>query len=114
MQMSVIINENQKKILIKESLIKDISDTVKNNFEFAKEIFSGSWIAKPDNRKDYGESRFIALGCLEEFVLLAVYTLRGQNIRLISVRLANKEERRIYYGYIERRTTENPWSDEGF
>jgi uncharacterized DUF497 family protein len=84
------------------------------DFEFAKEIFSGSWIAKPDNRKDYGVSRFIALGGLEEFVLLAVYTLRGQRIRLISVRLANKEERRIYYGYIERRTTENPWSDEGF
>jgi hypothetical protein len=42
MQMSVIINENQKKILIKESLIKDISDTVKNNFEFAKEILQAS------------------------------------------------------------------------
>ncbi len=40
--MSVIINENQKKILIKESLIKDISDTVKNNFEFAKEILQAS------------------------------------------------------------------------
>lgn len=40
--MSVIINENQKKILIKESLIKDISDTVKNNFEFAKEILQSS------------------------------------------------------------------------
>jgi len=42
MQLSVIINENQKKILIKESLIKDISDTVKNNFEFAKEILQAS------------------------------------------------------------------------
>ena len=42
MQMSVLINENQKKILIKESLIKDISDTVKNNFEFAKEILQAS------------------------------------------------------------------------
>ena len=82
------------------------------DFEFAKEIFSDIWISKPDNLKDYGESRFIAIGCLEEFVILAVYTLRGQKIRLISVRLANKEERRIYYGYIERRTIENPWSDE--
>jgi hypothetical protein len=42
MQMSVLINENQKKILIKESLIKDIGDTVKNNFEFAKEILQAS------------------------------------------------------------------------
>jgi uncharacterized protein len=84
------------------------------DFELAKEIFLGIWLSKPDNRIDYGESRFLALGILEEFVLHAVYTLRGQKIRLISVRLANKEERSIYYGYIERRTTENSWSDEGF
>ena len=36
------------------------------DFEFAKEIFSGVWISKPDNRKDYGENRFIAIGVLEE------------------------------------------------
>jgi uncharacterized DUF497 family protein len=84
------------------------------DFEFAKEIFSGIWISKSDNRKDYGESRFIAIGRLENFVLIGVYTLRGQKIRLISVRRANNEERRIYNDYIKRRTTENPWSDEGF
>jgi len=97
-------------------------DSEKNNanitkhgidFEFAKEIFSGIWLSKPDNRRDYGENRFIALGVLGEFVLLAVYTIRGEKIRLISVRRANVEERGIYYGYIERRTIENPWSDEG-
>ena len=42
MQLSVIINESQKKILIKESLLKDVSDTIKNNFEFAKEIIQAS------------------------------------------------------------------------
>lgn len=98
-------------------------DSEKNNaniakhgidFNFAKEIFSGIWLSKPDNRRDYGENRFLALGLWEEFVLLAVYTLRGQKIRIISVRRANTEERKIYYGYIKRRTTENPWSDAGF
>jgi uncharacterized protein len=84
------------------------------DFEFAKEIFLGNWISKSDKRKDYGESRFIAIGCLDEFVILVVYTLREQKIRLISVRLANKNERTIYYGYIERRTTESPWTDERF
>lgn len=84
------------------------------DFEFAKEIFLGIWIAKQDNRKDYGEDRFLALGLLDEFVLLAVYTQRHDKIRLISVRRANAEERRIYYGYIERGTTENHWSNEGF
>jgi uncharacterized DUF497 family protein len=84
------------------------------DFEFAKEIFLGIWIAKQDNRKDYGEDRFLALGLLGRFVLLAVYTQRDQKIRLISVRRANTEEKRIYYGYIERGTTENPWSNERF
>jgi hypothetical protein len=39
------------------------------DFNFAKEIFSGVWISKPDNRRDYGEERLIALGLLGEFVL---------------------------------------------
>jgi uncharacterized DUF497 family protein len=42
-----------------------------------------------------------------------LYTQRKHKIRLISVRRANAEERTIYYGYIERRTIENPWSDAG-
>ncbi|MFM7352610.1 MAG: BrnT family toxin, partial [Microcystis aeruginosa] len=74
------------------------------DFDFAKEIFSGVWISKPDNRRDYGEERLIALGLLGEFVLVAVYTLREQKIRLISTRRANAEERRIYYEYVERGT----------
>jgi uncharacterized DUF497 family protein len=71
-------------------------------------------LSKLDNRKDYGEDRFLALGLLEKFVLLVVYTQRKNKIRLISARRANAEERRIYYGYIERRTIENPWFDAGF
>ena len=65
------------------------------DFEFAKEIFSGIWLSKPDNRKDYGETRFIAIGALEEFILLVVYTMREQKIRLILVRRANTQERKI-------------------
>ena len=72
------------------------------------------WLSKLDNRKDYGEDRFLALGLWEKFVLLVVYTQRKHKIRLISARRANAEERRIYYGYIKRRTIENPWSDAGF
>ncbi|MFM6062888.1 MAG: BrnT family toxin [Microcystis panniformis] len=84
------------------------------DFDFAKEIFSGVWISKPDNRRDYGEERLIALGLLGEFVLVAVYTLREQKIRLISTRRANAEERRIYYEYVERGTIKYTWSDERF
>jgi len=83
------------------------------DFEFAKEIFLGIWLSRLDLRRDYGEDRFIAIGVLEEFVLLAVYTIRKQKIRLISVRRTNTEERRIYHGYIETRTIANPWTDAG-
>jgi uncharacterized DUF497 family protein len=82
------------------------------DFNFAKEVFSVVWISKPDNRKDYGEERLIALGLLGEFVLVIVYTLRGEKIRLISTRLANAEERSIYYAYVEKGTIKDPWSDE--
>ena len=81
------------------------------DFDFAKEIFAGIWISKQDKRKDYGEDRFLALGLLENCVLLAVYTKRGNTIRLISVRRANIAERKIYYDYIAARTVEDPWSD---
>ncbi len=82
-------------------------------FEFAQELFLGPFMAKVDSRKDYGEERKIALGAVEGFVLLAVYTMREERIRLISARTANEEERRTYYGYLARGTAEDPWSDEG-
>ena len=82
------------------------------DFNFAKEVFSGVWISKPDNRKDYGEERLIALGLLGEYILVIVYTLRGDKIRLISTRRANKNERSIYYAYVKRGTIKDPWSDE--
>ncbi len=54
----------------------------------------------------------IALGTFEEFVLVMVYTMRGERVRIISARRANEEERNVYYGYLVRGTTEDPWSDE--
>jgi uncharacterized DUF497 family protein len=82
-------------------------------FEWATEIFSGVFISKPDDRRDYGEQRFVALGLLGEFVLFVVYTMRAGRVRLISARGANEMERGVYYGYIERRAAQDPWSDEG-
>ncbi len=82
------------------------------DFNFAKEVFSGVWISKPDKRKDYGEERLIALRLLGEFILVIVYTLRGEKIRIISTRPANKQERSIYYAYVTRGTIKDPWSDE--
>ena len=60
------------------------------------EVFEGNIILIPDERFDYGEPRFIALGILKSVVVVVAYTERGENIRIISARKATKNEQ-IYY-----------------
>ena len=67
------------------------------DFEDAKGIFDGFTIEYEDNRHDYGEKRYIALGEVFEVVLFVVFTLRGETIRLISARGANVKERTLYH-----------------
>ena len=47
-------------------------------------------------RKDYGEKRFCGIGTFEETELCISYTIRGNNIRIISARRARKNERQKY------------------
>ena len=42
------------------------------------------------------EDRYIAIGKVGD-LLFVVFTERGENIRLISARLATESERRLYY-----------------
>ena len=60
------------------------------------EIFDGDVVILPDERFDYGESRFIVIGILKNQVVVVTYTERGDNIRIISARKATKNEQ-IYY-----------------
>ena len=57
---------------------------------------------KVDDRKDYKEKRWISLGNLENIIVILVYTKRGKIIRIISIRKANKSERKIYYDRINQ------------
>jgi uncharacterized DUF497 family protein len=65
-------------------------------FDFAALIFSGLVIEAPDSRQDYGEVRIRAIGQTQGFVLLVVYTDRGDTRRIISARLVNKKERALW------------------
>ena len=49
-----------------------------------------------DTRKDYGETRHQKIMKINDILFSIVYTLRGQNIRLISARLADAKERKDY------------------
>lgn len=66
------------------------------DFHDATLIFEHSMLIKPDTRKDYGERRLVGLGMLFEVVIVIVFTKRGNAIRVISIRRANRNERKIY------------------
>ena len=86
---------------------KNISNVYKHgiSFEEAKEIFNGPVFTIKDDRKDYGESRFVSIGALgPAVVIVVVHADRRGQIRIVSARKANKSERRKYYEYLEEKT----------
>jgi uncharacterized DUF497 family protein len=50
-----------------------------------------------DNRRDYGEKRVAVTGIVTGLELFVVYTVRGDNRRIISARRASRYERDSYY-----------------
>jgi uncharacterized DUF497 family protein len=56
--------------------------------------FMVEWI---DEREDYGEERVNLLGMCDGLLLHMTYTERGDKIRIISARRAEKHERETYY-----------------
>lgn len=78
---------------------KDAANERKHNVSFdeASSIFGGFCLHKPDARRDYGEQRFIAIGLDSNGVVLnVVYTLRDEDVRIISAWKASRHEREIY------------------
>jgi uncharacterized DUF497 family protein len=53
-------------------------------------------IVSPDDRNNYGERRFTALGYMTGRLHVIVYTEREERRRIISFRKANKRECTIY------------------
>ena len=51
---------------------------------YAALIFEGPTLTKTDNRRTYGEERFISLGLVDGTAFVVVHTQRGEHIRLIS------------------------------
>jgi hypothetical protein len=67
-------------------------------FLMACEVFKdGDKLERADASSEYGEERWIVLGRVEQTILFVVYTQRGQRIRLISARRANRDEQRRYW-----------------
>ena len=62
----------------------------------AAEVFAGPTLTVEDDRQEYGESRFITIGFLDDAMVVLVWTSRGDASRIISMRKANERERRLY------------------
>lgn len=59
-------------------------------------MFDGHLIENVDERRNYRETRIRGLGEIDGRVYVVVYTLRGNNRRIISARKANGRETRTY------------------
>lgn len=67
------------------------------SFETAAFVFRDEYyIEMYDFEHSIDEDRYIAIGMVGD-LLFVVFTERGENIRLISARLATESERRLYY-----------------
>ena len=67
------------------------------SFELAQDVFNDPFaIEVLDDRRDYGEARFVIIGMVEGRILCVVYAERKDAIRIISARRAAKHEQEIY------------------
>ena len=67
------------------------------SFEIAAKVFEDpNYIELYDSEHSSDEDRYIAIGYVQK-VLFVVFTERGKNVRLISARIATKQERSMYY-----------------
>jgi len=77
---------------------KSVANAAKHGVSFlqAAQIFRGSILMVQDDRFDYGEERYVALGLFDGVVLSVVFTERDGDVRLISARKASRNERKIF------------------
>jgi len=65
-------------------------------FEDVPRVFESPTVTFVDDRRDYGEVRYVTMGLLAGRTVVVVHTPRGDATRLISMRKANAREKAIY------------------
>jgi uncharacterized protein len=67
-------------------------------FEAARDVFKDPFaIEQIDDRENYGEDRLTIVGMASGRLLVVVYTMRDETIRIISARGAEPYEQREYH-----------------
>ena len=72
------------------------------DFADANHVFAGVTLDFEDNRNDYGETRFISMGHLQNRMVIVVWTPRGDIRHIISMRKANEREINKYRQQLEQ------------
>jgi hypothetical protein len=68
------------------------------DFNDAPKVFEDPDLyVQEDDRNDYGEKRWIAVGSIMDIVFSVAHTIRGMAKRIISFRRAGKNEREAYF-----------------
>ncbi len=78
---------------------KNRANIEKHGLDFvdAETMFESTFLFRPDMRKDYGELRCIGIGTIRGRTAVVIFTERDpKTIRIISLRKANREERKQY------------------
>ena len=63
---------------------------------YAAGVFEGPVLIAPDDRGEYGEDRFTAIGMVLGELFVVVFTQRGDKVRLISARKGGRRDRSKY------------------
>jgi uncharacterized protein len=67
------------------------------DFADAELVFSGPTFTFEDDREDYGEERWVTLGILRDKVVVIVHNESKSEIRIISMREADKDEQVLFF-----------------
>ncbi|MCP4589620.1 MAG: BrnT family toxin [bacterium] len=67
------------------------------DFADSEFVFAGPTFTWEDTRCRYGEQRWITLGLLFETIVVLVHTETDDEIRVISMRRASKDEQATYF-----------------
>jgi uncharacterized protein len=93
-----------ERILFDEDKRKAVQKTRGVDILRAVMILEGPTLAVEDQRKDYGEIRYLATGQVEGEYYTIVYTTDGSSVRIITAWRAGRHARRRYQEYLRSRT----------
>ena len=67
------------------------------DFADAGLVFAGPTFTFEDDREDYGEERWVTFGLLHGQVVVIVHTETEDEIRVISMRAAERDEQLLFF-----------------